>query len=331
MVMAALLMGIFLAYINAQHEYVAGKEAQSLADHLSRTAFSAAIGEETLYELPSSVGSSSYELDSKNNNFIVRITGGAQKGNEYRSSVGIKLEVRSLPGPNETLYAQGRADKVIISSTKIEPPVQEKISPENFVSPQFYRFSKTNPKAATAILASYFFAEENYPNRENLDIKSYEWQSNDTLNARITEDDNFLTTVQVFLHENEENVGFIDQSWIVYRLEKIENNLDLENSCPSVKKAHSGGWIYSPREIKNRFLDRTWRMPENGTIVNLSGDPNPLAASATTNISTYPTWRFEVSFKGDKYVLHFAAMAWNPLENQPGFAFESEPDLEAVV
>ncbi|KXA92684.1 hypothetical protein AKJ64_02470 [candidate division MSBL1 archaeon SCGC-AAA259E17] len=165
-VMAALLMGIFLAYINAQHEYAAGREARSLANHLSRTAFSAAIGQESVYELPPSVGDSSYELDSKNNKFIVRITGGAQKGNEYRSSVGIKLEVRSLPGPNETLHAQGRKDKLIISSEKIEPPEPEKIPTENFVAPDFYKFSKTNPKAATAILATYFFAEENYPTKK---------------------------------------------------------------------------------------------------------------------------------------------------------------------
>lgn len=334
MIMATLLLGVFLVYASTQQEYAVGEEAQSLSNHLSKTAFSALTKQQSTHKLPSAVGKSNYELDIENNTFVVRIIGGAQEGEEYRSAVGIDLDVRGpMPEAGDTLYAQGRADRVIISSSPIEPPKEEVISPENFKPPDFYEFAKESPRVASGIIASYYYARQKYPNEENLDIESYEWESKkkENFRAKVASPGNFRRTIRMVGRENSEEVGLISSAWIVEELESLTDGAPLDNACPSVREAHSSGWLYSPDDAKKNLTGRTWQTVGENEIVKPPEDPSPKPASVTTNVSTYPAWRFDFESGGKRYVLYLGAMVWAPDENRPGFVFESKPDLEARV
>lgn len=331
-VMAALLIGIFLVYTGTQREYAAGKEAQALANDLSKTAFSVLRGQKP-FNLPETVGRAEYGLEVENNTFIVRILGGDLKGRGYRSTVGVKLEVRSLPEAGGILYLRGRSDRVIVSAFPIEAP-KGKLRVESFKPPAFYKFARDNPSEATGIIASYYYAKQAYPNVENLDIRSYRWDpSENLLMTRVTSNGDFLTSIYIEGGGNHENVGYIDNFWVVTNFERVDQDIcNIWNcsSCPSVDNAHTTGWLYPPKEVSAHLQRRTWRrIGDNETIV-IPSDVDIQAATLTTNVSTYPTWRLKFSYEGTRHLVHFAAMPWNPTENQPGFVLESEPELEAI-
>lgn len=331
-VMAGLLIGIFLAYTATQREYAAGEKAQNLANDLSRTTFSALAKRQQTFDLPPAVGEADYELDIENNTFIVRVLDKDQKTREYRSGIDLDLEVRSLPGPGDTLYAQGRRDEVIISSSPIEPPQGELTIEPSPEPPDFYEFAKDDPRTAAGAIASYFHIRELHSGRD-LDVKSYKWENEGTLLTRITSDGETVTGVRVTGHMDRDGVGLIRRAWIVTGLEDTEEKVEEKvegSNMPSIREAHSTGWLYPPEEILTQLRERTWRRKDDDRILSPPDNLDWGAASVTTDVSTYPTWRLEFESEGSHYVLHFGALAWDPGENRPGFVFESDPDLEAV-
>lgn len=328
-VMAALLIGILIAYTSTQRRYAAGGEAQQLATSLSKTAFSALPRQKQTFDLYKSVGRSDYKVIVENDTFSIKVLGGGQEGKEYRSSVGVDITVQPPPPePGETLYMQGAGDIVIVSSSPVEPPEENLTSPSTYEPPDFYGFAKENPKEATGIISAYYYAKQNYSGEKSIDIQDYKWKSS-SLNVRVTAGGDFLTTVEISGGKNSENVGLINETWIVTKIENTKNDISNTLSCPSVKEAHMTQWLYPPDEVSSKILKRTWKKTADNEIVTLPDNLNPIAASATTNVSTYPTWRFEFESDGTPYILHFAAFPWEFSENQPGFILESKPDLEA--
>lgn len=316
--MAVLLAASFYAFYASQERYGIGSQAQSLADDISQTCFLAFTRQGPTYNLPSNVGGTSYEfrVNTQTDTIVVETNGSL-----YRSSVGANLEnVGPLPSPGETLYTQGLVDKVLISKNVIQPSVgdfdQENASSE----PNFYSFAKENPRAATALMAAYFHMMES-SSTDNLDIKEYEQRGSDTFLARATSDDGDLI-VRIIGYENSQDVAHVKEVWIVGSVENYSDSFDGTDP-PSVKNAVSSGWFYTPSQIVAHLRGRTWH-DENGEVVSIPSAVEPLFATATTRVRTYPTYRFE--FKG--YLLHFGSMMWKWNENQPGFRFQSDPKLE---
>lgn len=329
-IMAVLLIGIFLAYTSTQREYATGEKSQALADDLSRAVFSALPRHQPTYDLPESVGNSPYELEVENDTILVKITGGDLDGKEYRSSVGVDLKIKNIPEPGGTFHAQGNVNEVFIDNTSLDPPKKELLSAETPNPTDFYDFAKENPKGATGIISAYFHALQIYPERENLDIKSYMWENSTVLKVRVTSTGSFLTTIRVSGYENSENIGSISSSWIVSKLEISSKDTSYSQSCPSIKKSLDSGWLYSPKEVLSLFRERTWKSTIDNQIITLPQDLEWNCATATTKVSTYPTWRFEFSKSESSNIIHFAAIPWAPSENSPGFTMESEPQLEAL-
>ncbi len=327
-VMASLLIGILIAYTSTQKEYTTGGEAQTLADSLSETAFSAIEGQQQTFQLYKAVGKSNYELDIENNTFIVRILGDKQEGREYRSTVGVELKIRdNLPEPGKTLYLRGTGEKVIVSSESITLSKEELKEPENYEAPEFYTFSKQNPKTSTGIIASYFYAKKNF-STDNLDIKGFRWKSS-KLEVRVIGGKNYLTTLEVQGEKNNDNVGYIDNLWIVTNVTTADNKIQNYNHSPSIEEAYRKGWLFSPEQAKETVKGRTWKRTSDNKTIEISQTIDEKASAATTNISTYPTWRFEISKGNQMYIFHLAAMPWEYSEEDPGFAFESEPEMVA--
>lgn len=328
-VMAIMLLGVFLVYLSAQSRFAVGEEAQALANDLSYTCFSAFTQQQPTFELPLSVGGANYEFEVENNTFVVRVTSGSLRGNEYRSIVGVDLDVRSLPLPGGTLYAQGRPDNVIVAAESIGSPPRgfgEFVAPE---PPDFYFFAKENQREAAAIVASYFYAREHYPAEENLDIPSYKWVGENLL-AQVSSDGELMMGSRVLHHENGENVGLVDNSWVVEEVVNVGENVSGTLPCPSVENAVSRGWVYPPSEVIQHLRSRTWQMQDN-TIVSLSENISWHASAVTTNVASYPAWRVEFRSNGTRFVMCFAMLPWAPDENQPGFIFQSKPELEALI
>ncbi len=328
-VMAGLLIGIVLAYTSTQREYATGKEAQTLASNLSETAFSAVNNQQQTFQLYEAVGNSNYELDVENNTFIVKILSGDQQGKEYRSTLGIELEVRdNLPDPGETLYLGGTGEKVILSSSEISLTKREISETEAFKSPEFYEFSKQNPKTATGLISAYFYARQHYT-EENLDVTTYKWESSSILKAEIVQNQNYLTTLEVRGEENSDNVGYIDNVWTVNNIENSTEDIQNGKTCKSVENAYLTGWLYSPEKVESQLKNRTWRRYSDNEVVNIPQNIEGKASTVTTNVSTYSSWRFEFEANDNLYILHFGAMPWKIDENKPGFVFESKPKLVA--
>ncbi|HID31091.1 MAG TPA: hypothetical protein EYP19_13985, partial [Desulfobacterales bacterium] len=190
-VMAVMLLGVFLIFLGAQSKFATGEEAQALVNDLSYICFSAFTQQQSTYRLPPSVGEANYELRVENNVFVVRITSGSLRGYEYRSIVGADLEVHSLPLPGGTLYTQGRFDKVIIAAEPIGPPSQEFGGSAASHPPNFYFFARENQREGAAVVASYFYACERYPDGENLDILGYRWTGENLL-VQVSSGDELL-------------------------------------------------------------------------------------------------------------------------------------------
>ncbi len=327
--MAIMLLGVFLVFLSTQSKFATGERAQALANDLSYICFSAFTQQQPIYRLPSTVGGANYELEVENNMFVVRITSGPLRGNEYRSIVGGSLEVHSLPLPGETLYAQGRFDNVIIAAEPIGPLSREFGSSVAPNPPNFYFFAKENQREGAAVAASYFYAREQYPDEENIDILGYRWVGENLL-VQASSGDEPLTALLVLPYENGENVGLIDNSWVVKKIADLNENVSEVVLCPSIKDATFCGWVYSPDAVIRHLRSRTWQMRDN-TVVVFPENISWHASVVTTNVSGYPTWQFKFQLSGSQFVVYFAMLPWAPSENQPGFIFQSKPELEALI
>jgi hypothetical protein len=324
-IVAALLAGISIAQYNRQLEARVDEQAQALANDLARVSFTAFSREQPSFPLPPNLGGSDYELsvDENNSTFIVHIKAGRQSGMSYYSTVSVSLSVESSDfAPGGKVYFQRMGEEVVVSSSPIAVQGENLPPPATATPPEFYGFAKENAKAATAITATYFFALENYP---QADATVYRFEGDNVL-VQISYDGENLFGVRVSGYENRDNVGKVDNSWIVASL-TISDNLTSPITSPSVENARASGWLYSPAEVLAYLRSRTWRRVSDNLLVVVPADASVQAAAATTNVSTYLTYR--VTFEG--YVLHYRAMPWWAQENTPGFVFQSEPELEAIM
>ncbi|MBS3815567.1 MAG: hypothetical protein KGY45_03270 [Hadesarchaea archaeon] len=325
-IMAILLAGALFAYIYSQRSYGVGSQAQSLANELSRTSFSALYRESPTYNLPKDVGGSYYEveIDSETDSIIIKAEGGT-----YHSAVGVNLEnIGKPPEPGGTLYSLGGKGKVLVSSNPITPENQE--IKENIDSPpSFYYFAKENPREAVAIAAAYFRAIEIFPDKK-LGVQEYKKENSNSFLIRISSSDENIGNMRVIGRENSQVVGFVESSWIVDNVSVVPDNFSGVE-CPSIENSISKDWLYSPDQIVRLLKKRSWREPGENEPVSIPNDVEPIPATVKTNVSTYPSYRFEFSSSDTGYVLHFGLMPWKADEEQSGFVFESEPDLEAIV
>jgi hypothetical protein len=315
--MAVLLAGVFFMQLTRQREFEVGAHAQVLADDLAKTCFSALAGQQLVLDLPSRLAGSSYELeiDENRSTFIVRITGGTGAGESYWTVANVELRVENASfAPGGRVYFMRSGDVVLVSASPIEAP-QGIISPTpSGKPPEFYYFARENQREAAAIIAAYFKVSRN--------IDAYKWENSNSILVRAG-----LTLLRVQGHENGENVGLVDNSWTITNIENYVGELAGAVPCPSVENAYLSGWLHSPSQALSYLRSRTWMRTSDNTIVNIPSNASIRAAAATTNVSTYLTWRVEF----ENYVLHYQATPWWYAENTPGFVFQSGPELKAVI
>ncbi len=315
--MAILLAGVFFMQLTKQREFEVEAQAQALADDLARTSFSALPGQQPTLDLPSRIAGSSYELevDENRSTFIIRITGGTGTGESYWGMANVELQVENASfAPGEKIYFMRSGDAVLISASPIEAPPENILPAPSGEPPEFYYFARENQREATAIIAAYFEVSQ--------DIDAYEWESGDSILVRAG---SILLRVQGY--ENEENVGLVDNVWVISNIENYAGKLTSATPSPSVENAWKSGWLYSPSQALSYLRSRTWRRTSDNSIVAVPSDALVQAAAATTNVSTYSTWRVE----WENYVIHYQTGPWWYAENTPGFVFQSEPELEALV
>lgn len=315
--MAILLAGVFFMQLTKQREFEVGTQAQALADDLARTCFSTLPGQQPTLDLPSRIAGSSYEVEIEENRsaFIIRITGGTGAGESYWTFANVDLRVENTSfTPGGKVYFMRSGDLVVISASPIEA-TQENIFPiPSDGPPEFYYFARENPREATAIIAAYFDVTQ--------DIDAYEWENSNSILVRAGS-----ILLRVRGHENEENVGFVGNAWIISNIENYAGELTDAVPCPSPENAYSSGWLYSPSQALSYLRSRTWRRTSDNSIISIPSDALVRAAAVTTNVSSYPTWRVE----WENYVIHYQTGPWWHAENTPGFVFRSKPELEALV
>ncbi|TKJ26200.1 MAG: hypothetical protein CEE41_02890 [Hadesarchaea archaeon B3_Hades] len=315
--MAILLAGVLFMQLTKQREFEVGAQAQALADDLARTCSSVLPGQQPTLDLPSRLAGSSYELeiDENRSTFIVWITGGTGEGESYWTvaNVGLLVENRGF-APGGRVYFMRLGNVVVVSASPIEAP-HENILPTPSGEPsEFYYFARENQREATAVIAAYFDVSQ--------DIDAYKWENSDSILVRAG---SILLSVQGY--ENEENVGLVDNAWIISNIENYAGELAGAIPCPSPENAYLRGWLYSPSQALSYLRSRTWRRTSDNSTVAIPSDALVRAATVTTNVSTYPTWRVE----WENYVIHYQTGPWWHAENTPGFVFQSKPELEALV
>jgi len=323
-IVAAMLAGIFIVQYNRQLEARVDEQAQALANDLARISFAAFSREQPSFLLPQTLGGSDYELSVDENTFIVHIKAGRQSGMSYYSTANVSLiENNFNPVPRSSVYFKRSGNVVIVSSSPITAPPENFLPPVTVTPPEFYYFAKENVKAAAAITAAYF-AFENY---QRADATGYKFEGDNVLVQISSSGENFY--FKVCGDENQDNVGIVDNSWIVENLIPIDN-IASSTTCPSVENAYDNGWLYSPAEALDYLRSKTWRRVSDNLLVVVPAGAMIRAAAATTNVSTYITWRVE--WQADvHYVLHYRAMPWWAQENSPGFVFQSKLPLEALA
>lgn len=315
--MAILLAGVFFMQLTKQREFKVDTEAQALADELAKSCFLALPRQQSSISLPLLLAGSSYEIevDENNSTFIVHITSGARKDESYLAAANVELRVTNdnfVPGGK--IYFQENDGVVIVSALLIPAPSENvKITLEEN-APSFYHFAKENQREAAAIIALYFDTSQ--------DIDAYKWENDNSILIHAGS-----TLFRVQGYENEENVGLVDNTWIVLNIENCLEEFTDAVSCPSAENAYLGGWLYSSQQTLNYLRARVWRRMSDNVVVEIPIDTSIRAAAVTTNVSTYPAWR--ITF--DNYVIYYRAMPWHWAENTPGFVFQSEPSLEAVA
>lgn len=327
-ILAFLMTFVFISLYNQQLDAMVDEQAEALANDIAQAAFASLSGGQAILPLPSDVGGSPYTIEVQENSiFLVKVTGGRRAGSEYGASVNATVEVRNGDfSPGGRLYFMRSGDVIIMSASPITAPPGGFEQPISSTPPDFYDFAKENPKAATAITAAYFSALENYT---NIDATGYAHDGDDVLVQISYRGGDNLFGIRVSGNENGENVGWVDNSWIVTTL-TIENNLPSAIPSPSAENAASGGWLYSPSQTLEHLRGRTWQRVSDNAIVTVPSNATIRAAAATTNVSTYPTWRVE--WQSDNYyVIYFRAMPWWEEDEMPGFIFQSNPELYPVV
>ena len=319
-ILAFLMAFVFISLYNQQLNAQVDEQANALANDLAQTAFDSLSRGQAIFDLPRDVGGSPYTIRAQDNSiFVVTITGGRRAGNNYSASVNAKVVGgnQDFP-PGGRLYFMRSGDIIIVSAApikaeNIEAPT-ENITP---TPPQFYYFAKGNPQEASAIIAAYYCTLEN--------VSAYQWENE---NSMIVQTDSGVVRVRGY--ENEDNVGLVDNSWIVLSVENVVGGLINPTPSPSVENAWKSGWLYSPSQALDQLRGRTWRRVSDNVMVTVPSDATIRAAAATTNVSTYPTWRVE--WQSDNYyVIHFRAMPWWEEENTAGFVFQSDPEFYPVV
>ena len=324
-IVAAMLAGIFIVQYNRQLEARVDEQAQALANDLARISFTAFSREQPSFLLPRNLGGSDYELsvDENSSTFIVHIKTGKQSGTSYYSTANVSLSEDNFnPVPGSSVYFKWSGNVVIISSSPITAPQENLLPPVTATPPGFYDFAKEDAKTATAITAAYFEARNRYPN-ENIDVSAYQWENENNLLAQITSNGkNFV--FRVTGSKDDTVVDKVENAWIV---DSVDNVAGIRSATPcySPDNAYRSGWLYSRAEALAYLRSRTWMSDDTPVVI----PENALvqAAAATTNVSTYPTYR--VAF--DDYTLYYQAMPWWAQENSPGFVFQSEPELEPVA
>jgi len=350
-IVAAMLAGIFIVQYNRQLEARVDEQAQALANDLARISFAAFSREQPSFSLPQNLGGSDYELslDENSSTFIVHIKAGRQSGMSYYSTANVSLSVENSNFvPGGSVYFRRGIDNVIVSSLSIKPenlPAPTTATPpESYFENEnaFYNFAKRNAKAATAIAAAYFFALDNlgYPSTSDnapLDAVGYSevlgGPDNILVQLGYNSGDNWENRFGVRVIDNQIDEAApeweIVSAWVVTDLYP-ENFIEELTLCPSIENADDYGLLYSPVEALAYLRSRTWQRINDNLIVVVPAEATIRAAAATTNVSTYITWRVE--WQADvHYVLHYRAMPWWAQENSPGFVFQSEPELEAVA
>jgi len=316
-IMAILLAGVFFMQLTRQREFEVDTEAQALADELAKGCFLTLPRQQSSVGLPLLLAGSSYELevDENRSTFIVHVTSGVRKGESYMAVADVELGVENADFEiGGKIYFQRRGGAVIVSAAPISAPSENvKITPLS-ESPEFYHFAKENQREAAAIIAVYFDTSQ--------DIDAYKWENN---NSILVHAGSILLRVQGY--ENEENVGLVDNAWIISNIENYTGDLMPTVSCPSAEDAHSSGWLYSPQQTLDYLRMRTWRRTSDNVVVEISRGASIRAAAVTTNVSTCPTRR--ITF--DNYVMYYRAVPWWYLENTPGFVLQSDPELEAIA
>ncbi|MFB0500040.1 MAG: hypothetical protein ACETWO_02010, partial [Candidatus Hadarchaeaceae archaeon] len=314
--MAILLAGVFFMQLTKQREFEVGAQAQALVDDLAKTCFSALSGQQPTLDLPLQLAGSSYELeiDENRSTFIVRITGGTGAGESYWTiaNVGLQVENTSL-APGRRVYFICSSDVVLVSASPIETLPENILPTPSGEPPEFYYFARENQREAMAIIAAYFDVSH--------DIDAYKWENSDSIIVRAG-----LIFLRVQENEKWENIGLVDNAWIISNIENYAGEFTDYFPCPSAENAYLSGWLYSPAQALGYLRSRTWRTSDNA-VVSIPNNASIRAAAAATNVSTYLTWRVEF----ESYILHYQAMPWWYRENTPGFVFQSEPELEAVV
>lgn len=324
-IVAIMIGAILAAFYVQQLDVRVGLQAQSLADELAKTSVSSLGGGQPTLGLPTDVGGSEYRISIEDDRtFVVEITAGGLKGNRYTSRVGVDLRLGNAGfTPGGKVYFQRSGTEIIVSSTPIErePPRNIEISG---TPPEFYHFAKWNPRKAMAIAAGYFYALDDY---ENIEAKGYTLEGDNVLVQIGFKGGENLFGVRVSGYENPNPVEHVINAWVWTGVQKLPDNLTNPTACPSIENAWRNGWFYSRSQVLIYLRSRTWRQTSDNFTVTIPSDASVWASAATTNVSTYPTWRIE--FEGR--VLHYRAMPWWWAENVPGFVFQSEPKLEPLI
>jgi hypothetical protein len=325
--MAFLMAFVFISVYEQQMSARVDEEAWFLVEGLAQTAFQSLVeGESLKFDLPPSLGGSSYALEIiENSTFVVTITAGRRAGNTYTSVVGARLLVENsdfLPGGE--VYFLRRGDELVVSSSELEEPAEEVLIVPAATPPEFYHFAKENPSEATGIAAVYFNLKEETPGAE-VNIAGYRWENGDLLVKAIV--DGYLQPCfKVHFVENRIPVGKVENVLTVLRIENV-GEFTIDETAPSIENAYLSGWFYSPDAVLDHLRSRTWRRIFDNLIISIPADVEISAAAATTNVSTYPTWR--VTF--DAQVIIYRGMPWWELENIPGFIFQSSPELHPII
>jgi hypothetical protein len=327
-VMLAFLMTfVFIALYNQQLDTLVDEQANALANELAQTAFASLSGGQALLDLPRDVGGSIYTIEVRENSiFVVEVTGGRRAGNEYYASVNATVVAENGDfSPGCRLYFMRSGDVIIVSASPITAPPWNFEQPATSTPPEFYYFAKENSKEATAIIAAYFYKFEN--------IADYQWKNE---NSMIVRTDSSVLCVNGYENNDNtgltENIWLIENSWIVLSVENFAGEIPENGwkNCPSVENAWKSGWLYSPSQALEHLRGRTWRRASDNATVTVPPSATIRAAAATTNVSTYPTWRVE--WRSDSYyIIHYRVMPWWEEENLPGFIFQSNPKLSPVV
>lgn len=323
-VFLAFLMTLVFVSIYSQQLYARVEdEASWLTEALSKTAFQSIVSSSlTFLDLPETLGGSEYSIEIVENSiFLLRITAGRGAGNVYVGRVNFSLVVENSEfelGGRIYFYSEG--ERVIVSSSEISAPKAPVFTTPSQAPPAFYYFSKENPKEAVGIAAVFFFGEK----LENSDILKYAWRDGKLIVFGEAENRGFWRMVE--FEENFTQVGKVEKAWIVGKIENI-SQMPADLLCPSIAGAFREGWVYSPSGALQHLRSRTWRRVLDNEIISVPGDAEIRAATVLTNVSIYPAWR--VTFENQ--VIFYRMLPWWEKENDPGFLFQSAPELYPVI